>query len=45
MNFGISNSAPFLIELGKRGVERYAFNLNPEFSDRPCLATLAVTRR
>jgi len=33
MTFGISNSAPFLIELGKRGVERYAFNLNPEFSD------------
>ena len=33
MNFGISNSAPFLIELGKRGVERYGFNLNPEFSD------------
>jgi hypothetical protein len=31
MNFGISNSAPFLIELGKRGIERYAFNLNPEF--------------
>jgi hypothetical protein len=31
MSFGISNAAPFLIELGKRGVERYAFNLNPEF--------------
>jgi hypothetical protein len=31
MSFGISNGAPFLIELGKRGVERYGFNLNPEF--------------
>jgi Peptidase family M28 len=31
MSFGISNAAPFLIELGKRGVERSGFNLNPEF--------------
>jgi hypothetical protein len=31
MSFGISNGSPFLIELGKRGVERYGFNLNPEF--------------
>lgn len=33
MNFGISNTAPFLMELGKRGVERYGFNLNPTFSE------------
>jgi hypothetical protein len=33
MNFGISNTAPFLMDLGKRGVERYGFNLNPTFSD------------
>jgi len=33
MNFGISNTAPFLMELGKRGVERYGFNLNPIFDD------------
>jgi hypothetical protein len=32
MNFGITNSAPFLIDAGKRGVERYGFNLNPAFS-------------
>ena len=31
MNFGITNSAPFLIDVGKRGLERYAFNLNPTF--------------
>jgi Peptidase family M28 len=31
MGFGISNAAPFLIELAKRGVERYGFNLNPDF--------------
>jgi hypothetical protein len=31
MNFGITNSAPFLIDVGKRGVERYGFNLNPTF--------------
>jgi len=32
MNFGISNTAAFLMDLGKRGVERYAFNLNPTFT-------------
>jgi hypothetical protein len=31
MNFGISNSAPLLIDVGKRGVARYGFNLNPTF--------------
>jgi Zn-dependent M28 family amino/carboxypeptidase len=31
MGFGISNQAPFLIDLGKRGVERYGFRLNPTF--------------
>jgi hypothetical protein len=31
MGFGISNAAPFLIELAKRGVERYGFNLTPDF--------------
>jgi hypothetical protein len=32
MNFGISNQAPFLVALGKRGAERYGFNLNAAFS-------------
>ena len=32
MNFGIDNSAPAIIAIGKRGVERYGFNLNPEFT-------------
>ena len=32
MNFGITNSAPFLIDVGKRGMERYGFNLNPTFT-------------
>jgi len=32
MNFGIDNSAPAIIAIGKRGVERYRFNLNPEFT-------------
>jgi hypothetical protein len=32
MSFGISNGSPFLNELGKRGMARYGFNLNPEFS-------------
>ena len=31
MNFGIDNEAPFLIDVGKRGMERYGFNLNPTF--------------
>ena len=31
MSFGISNEAPFLIDLGRRGMERYGFNLNPAF--------------
>jgi peptidase M28-like protein len=32
MSFGISNQAPFLVDLAKRGMERYGFNLNPTFS-------------
>ena len=32
MSFGISNESPALIDIGKRGVERYGFNLNPTFS-------------
>ncbi|HYM33902.1 MAG TPA: M28 family peptidase [Steroidobacteraceae bacterium] len=32
MNFGIDNMAPALVALGKRGVERYGFNLRPEFT-------------
>ncbi len=32
MSFGISNESPALIDIGKRGVERYGFNLNPAFS-------------
>jgi Peptidase family M28 len=31
MNFGIDNSATAIIEIGKRGVERYGFNLNLPF--------------
>jgi hypothetical protein len=32
MSFGISNEAPALVDIGKRGVERYGLNLNPTFS-------------
>jgi hypothetical protein len=32
MSFGISNEAPFLIELGRRGMERFGFRLNPAFT-------------
>lgn len=32
MGFGISNQAPFLQALARRGVERYGFRLNPTFS-------------
>ena len=32
MNFGIDNSAPYLLDLGKRAVQRYGFNLNPTFT-------------
>ena len=32
MNFGIDNSAPYLLDLGKRAVQRYGFNLNPIFT-------------
>jgi hypothetical protein len=32
MNFGIDNAAPYLQDLGKRGMERYGFNLNPTFT-------------
>jgi hypothetical protein len=31
MTFGITNSSPFLIDLARRGVERYGFNLIPSF--------------
>jgi hypothetical protein len=31
MNFGIDNSSPAIIDIGKRGVDRYGFNLNPAF--------------
>ena len=31
MSFGIDNEASFLIDVGQRGMERYGFNLNPEF--------------
>lgn len=31
MNFGVDNSAPYLLDLGKRAMERYGFNLNPTF--------------
>jgi len=30
-SFGISNSAPFLIEAARRGVQRYGYTLNPNF--------------
>ena len=32
MNYSITNAAPFLAELTRIGMERYGFNLNPEFS-------------
>lgn len=32
MNFGIDNSSPYLIELGKVAMQRYAFNVNPTFT-------------
>jgi hypothetical protein len=32
MNFGISNQSPFLVDAGKRGVDRYGFKLNPTFT-------------
>jgi hypothetical protein len=49
MNFGIDNSSPAVIEIGKRGVERYGFNLNPVFGtsvsgDLGGYAPLGVTR-
>jgi hypothetical protein len=31
MSFGISNQAPFLIDVAKRGMADYGFNLNPTF--------------
>jgi hypothetical protein len=31
MTFGITNSSPFLVDLARRGVERYGFNLIPSF--------------
>lgn len=31
MSFGIDNEAPFLIDVGKRGMERYGFKLIPTF--------------
>lgn len=31
MGFGVSNGAPFLNELGRKGVERYGFRLRPDF--------------
>lgn len=31
MNFGVDNSAPAIYSIAHRGVERYGFNLNPEF--------------
>jgi hypothetical protein len=49
MNFGIDNSSPAVIEIGKRAVERYGFNLNPAFGtsvsgDLGGYAPLGVTR-
>jgi Zn-dependent M28 family amino/carboxypeptidase len=32
MNFGIDNSAPAIVDIGKRGMQRYGFNLNPTFT-------------
>src|SRR5690606_32416474 len=31
MSFGISNQAPFLIDVASRGLQRYGFALNPTF--------------
>lgn len=32
MNFGIDNMSPAIVAIGKRGAERYGFNINPTFS-------------
>lgn len=33
MGFGISNEAPAIADIAKRGVQRYGFNLRPNFSN------------
>jgi len=33
MGFGISNEAPYIAAVAKRGMERYGFNLRPAFSN------------
>mgnify|MGYP001224114115 CR=1 FL=1 len=33
MSFGIDNASPFLHALGRRAMERYGFNLNPNFTN------------
>lgn len=33
MNFGVSNSSPFLVDLARTGAERYGFNINPTITD------------
>ncbi len=33
MGFGISNEAPYIAAVAKRGMERYGFNLRPQFSN------------
>ena len=33
MGFGISNEAPYIADLAKRGIERYGFALRPQFSN------------
>ena len=32
MGFGISNEAPAIADVAKRGMQRYGFNLRPNFS-------------
>ncbi|HVF17809.1 MAG TPA: M28 family peptidase, partial [Steroidobacteraceae bacterium] len=32
MNFGLDNSSPYVLDLGKRAMQRYGFNLNPTFT-------------
>ena len=33
MGFGISNEAPAIADVAKRGMQRYGFNLRPTFSN------------
>ena len=40
MGFGISNEAPAIADVAKRGMQRYGFNLRPKFSEVRCAGDL-----